>query len=59
MYVSCNLPRHLWLKRKWTTLAMVIPGPGERRSSKPRIDDFEKLDLHVLWSPTRVWKTFL
>lgn len=51
MYLTVlNLPRHEFLKRKWTMLSIVMPGPSEptpdamHRVMAPIVDDLKDLE---------------
>lgn len=55
LYITIlNLPREDFLKKKWTILALVIPGPGEPRKAamnrilKPLVNDLKKLEKGVM-----------
>ncbi|EIW73345.1 hypothetical protein TREMEDRAFT_59511 [Tremella mesenterica DSM 1558] len=55
IYVSIlNLPRHIFLRKRWTILAMVIPGPkiptqtGFNNLIAPLIRDFKTLETGIL-----------
>jgi hypothetical protein len=54
VYVTIlNLPRELFMKPRWTTLALVIPGPREpsklavNRVLQPLIDDLKTLEKGI------------